>query len=370
MFYDKKIKYFDYMENGQRQRNAGFAKLEARDKVCNITLQVSGLHVIDNDARKVYLLSGDRKELLCEIMLKQGRGSARLQLPCGDLCGGISYEEAEAMQILVSPGREVLCRIVESRKGKEAEKVREAEEEKAREAEEEKARRAEEKRKIKEMQEAEEVRRVEDVRKIEERKVEEIRKIEEEQRTEEIRKKGEEQRAEEVRRIEEIQKAEEIQRAEEIKAIEEEQRAEEIRKIEELTIAQEQVPEQDTIPRTQTPLLDDKWKQLSAIYPHISPFDDERDYLSIGPGDFVILTQRYYKLVNNSFLLHGFYNYKHLILTRMENRGEVRFYIGVPGNFYEREKQVAVMFGFESFECHEEPAGSGDFGYYMIRVEI
>ena len=130
------------------------------------------------------------------------------------------------------------------------------------------------------------------------------------------------------------------------------------------------MPEQDIIPRTQTPLLDDKWKQLSAIYPHISPFDDERDYLSIGPGDFVILTQRYYRLVNNSFLLHGFYNYKHLILTRMENRGEVRFYIGVPGNFYEREKQVAVMFGFESFECHEEPAGSGDFGYYMIRVEI
>jgi hypothetical protein len=42
----------------------------------------------------------------------------------------------------------------------------------------------------------------------------------------------------------------------------------------------------------------------------------------------------------------------------------------VPGNFYDREKQVAVMYGFESFECAKEPAGQGDFGYYMIRVEL
>ena len=118
------------------------------------------------------------------------------------------------------------------------------------------------------------------------------------------------------------------------------------------------------------PLQEDKWKQLSSIYPHIAPFQDDREYLSIGPGDFVIFTQKYYRLVNNSFLLHGFYNYKHLILTRMEKRNEIVYYIGVPGNFYDREKQVAVMFGFESFECREEPAGNGDYGYYMMRVEI
>ena len=28
------------------------------------------------------------------------------------------------------------------------------------------------------------------------------------------------------------------------------------------------------------------------------------------------------------------------------------------------------MFGFESIECKTEPAGDGDFGYYMISVEI
>ena len=49
---------------------------------------------------------------------------------------------------------------------------------------------------------------------------------------------------------------------------------------------------------------------------------------------------------------------------------QVKYYIGVPGNFYEREKQVARMFGFESFEGTREPAWEGDFGYYLIAVEL
>ena len=118
------------------------------------------------------------------------------------------------------------------------------------------------------------------------------------------------------------------------------------------------------------PMLEEKWEQLWAVYPHLVPFEDEREYLQMGLGDFVILRERFYRLVHNSFLLHGFYNYRHLILTRLERRGESFFYIGVPGNFYDREKQVALMYGFESFECAKEPAGQGDFGYYMIRVEL
>ena len=117
-------------------------------------------------------------------------------------------------------------------------------------------------------------------------------------------------------------------------------------------------------------MSEDKWFQLLAIYPHIKPFCDEREYLSIGPADFVLFTSASYRASNNSFLLHGYYNYHHLILTRIERRGEILYYLGVPGNYYDREKQVAVMFGFESFECAEEPAQNGDFGYYMMRVKL
>ncbi len=117
-------------------------------------------------------------------------------------------------------------------------------------------------------------------------------------------------------------------------------------------------------------LMEDKWQQIWAIYPHIRPFQDGREYLSISPADFVLLPGDAYRAANNSFLLHGYYNYEHLILTRIEKRGEISYYIGVPGNYYDREKQVAVMFGFESFECGTEPAQPGDFGYYMMRTQL
>jgi hypothetical protein len=120
----------------------------------------------------------------------------------------------------------------------------------------------------------------------------------------------------------------------------------------------------------QARIQEDKWKQLSALYPHMAPFQDDRDFLTIGPNDFVILNRNFHKLVNNSFLLHGYYNYNHLILLRKVKRGTELFYIGVPGNFYEKEKQVALMYGFESFECKKEPAQEGDFGYYMIPVDL
>ena len=117
-------------------------------------------------------------------------------------------------------------------------------------------------------------------------------------------------------------------------------------------------------------MKDTKWEQLSSIYPHIHPFRDAREFLSVGPEDFVVLRERCYQMTHNSFLLHGYYNYRHLLLLRQETAGQAKYYIGGPGNFYEREKQVARMFGFESFEGAREPAWEGDFGYYLISVEL
>lgn len=117
---------------------------------------------------------------------------------------------------------------------------------------------------------------------------------------------------------------------------------------------------------------DDKWEQLLKQYPKIHPFGDERTFISIEPKDFVILQASCQKLVNNSFLLHGFYNYHYLILGQdkalREEAGE-SFYVGVPGTYFEREKMVAVMFGFEGFEC-SGAVEVGKFGYYMRKVEL
>ena len=135
--------------------------------------------------------------------------------------------------------------------------------------------------------------------------------------------------------------------------------------------AKGKIPEEDKKTLLK-PILGNKWGQLQSAYKSVHPFGDERIYLSIEPKDFIVLQAPYQRLVNNSFLLHGYYNYRHLILGPDEEIGtgeEICFYLGVPGTYFEREKMVAVMFGFEGFEC-AGPVEVGKFGYYMRRVEL
>lgn len=112
-------------------------------------------------------------------------------------------------------------------------------------------------------------------------------------------------------------------------------------------------------------LKEDKWEQILDTYEQIHPYGDERVYVKLEPKDFVILQSRYQHLVNNSFLLHGFYNYRYVILGKEQD-----YYLGVPGVFYEREKMVALMFGFEAFECPGGNVRAGEFGYYLRKVEL
>lgn len=136
----------------------------------------------------------------------------------------------------------------------------------------------------------------------------------------------------------------------------------------------------DEIP-LQEMLHEDKWQQLCTLYPVCHPFEDGEDYISIAPKDFVILRKEYQNLVSNSFLLHSFYNYHHVILGKT-GENDI-YYIGAPGAYLEREKKVAVMFGFEGFAQSVRGNGgsaagrggkpaveTGAFGYYMRKVEI
>lgn len=109
-----------------------------------------------------------------------------------------------------------------------------------------------------------------------------------------------------------------------------------------------------------------KWQQLLKSYKQVRPYGDERIYIAIEPKDFVIMSGEYQHLAHNSFLLHGFYNYRHVILGTENDM----YYLGVPGVYYEREKMVAMMFGFEAFECEGGKAENGKFGYYLKRIKI
>ena len=49
-----------------------------------------------------------------------------------------------------------------------------------------------------------------------------------------------------------------------------------------------------------------------------------------------------WRVANNSFLLHGYYNYHYLILLEEENQ----MWLGVPGIYHRKEAKAAEVFGF------------------------
>lgn len=97
--------------------------------------------------------------------------------------------------------------------------------------------------------------------------------------------------------------------------------------------------------------------------------DDEPEELQTGFRKIIELDvleeeMLFRSYLHNSFLLHGYYNYGHLVLD--ERNGESR--LGVPGNYYEREQMVATMFGFPDFEpAGREKIQTGTFGYYFTK---
>ena len=75
-------------------------------------------------------------------------------------------------------------------------------------------------------------------------------------------------------------------------------------------------------------------------------------------------------MCKNSFLLHGYMNYGYLLLASYVKRGMYEYYLGVPGVFYEKERQVAKLYGFDFFEADRENAREGDFGIYFMKIAL
>lgn len=61
------------------------------------------------------------------------------------------------------------------------------------------------------------------------------------------------------------------------------------------------------------------------------------------------LPKRYWYLGNNSFLLHGFFNYRYLFLGKRMVDGTETIFLGVPGVYSSQECVMAALFGFPEF---------------------
>lgn len=299
--YDRKIRYLDYYENGQRCQGAGFIKLERRNDLCNISLQVNGLYRKDRFTRPFLLVGEEGERELCKLQIAEGGIKTYFEgLNSQDLGGqGISYERLLGIRIPIADGKEIRCfwRRNPSAMPGENSSV-----------------------------------------------------------TQENRESANEETVREVIQGPGAEQADPMQQTHPIQQTHPKE--------------QQGHPQGKTGQPGTTVFQETKWEQLWMIYPHVHPFSDDREFLSVSPSDFVLLNRQSYPLVNNSFLLHGYYSFRHLILMRGGNRGQAKYYIGVPGNLYERDRKSAIMFGFESFECAKEPAKEGDFGYYLIPVEL
>ena len=111
------------------------------------------------------------------------------------------------------------------------------------------------------------------------------------------------------------------------------------------------------------------WDRLASTHVKMRPFGTQTEYYRMALEDIYLLKEECHILRNNQFLLHGYYNYKHLILGPA-NGQKSAFFIGVPGNFYKQEVNAARMFGFEYFENGGNKVEVGDFGYYMKKVKL
>ena len=97
--------------------------------------------------------------------------------------------------------------------------------------------------------------------------------------------------------------------------------------------------------------------------------NEKKKARKIQRSDISVLPRRFWFLANNSFLLHGYHNYNHLLLAEEDGR----LWLGVPGIYDPREAKVADLFGFPQFtrkyaDClelePEECSDNADFGYW------
>ena len=116
------------------------------------------------------------------------------------------------------------------------------------------------------------------------------------------------------------------------------------------------------------------WDRLRVTYPKVTAFEcaDGCEILVIKPQDIGLLPRENWVYGNNSFLLHGYYNYRYLILAGLGKPGERgRYILGVPGHYGNNEKYMAAMFGFDRFvRSTRQPPRDSRFGYWYTDLNF
>ena len=409
LYFDKRIRYLHYYESGVKLQSAGYVNFQVRDQRCLMNLYVRGPRLMGNGMGKIYLEYGCvfddfphiwkeenakcKRVLLDEMQIWNGQGSYYARLDALHMADtGLRYDQICGICIELSQNRvlssrwivehtmpEKLTGISEDMVSEESAGTAEdraskrntgkfydnfylGEESDASMTEEKSGEEWEENRERDLQEKAEETRE----RELQE-KTERTQERDLQEKTEETQSKDSEVAREENIRTESEKEPDRTEKPENAEASETSGESKEAKDSETSEKSEEMLKALDWSGNGKKNKSD--WDDLKEKFPVIHPLGDE-EYLKLDLSDLSSLRDEKQVLEQNSFLLHGYYNYKYLILGKQEKGGKLQYYLGVPGIYHEREKAVAIMFGFEAFEGNREPIRRGDFGYYFRRVSL
>lgn len=322
MAYKRQIAYFDLIEFGEKKRNGGFCKWEQKNIFHSVQITLNGLK--DEENRKVNIFTREKKEL-GEVSIKNGGASLYIEREDKE---GIWEWEFSEMHIPLSEGRELVAEfeVDVKRKPEKVESTPEVLQVKRNNGEEGKEKR--------------------------EREIEVLQ-------TEKLPMR---EMYEGETRSRELRLGEVKVQLDEIRVWGEKTEEKQLKEVPMESIAQSEEQLLEDVP------LYSLWDCLTKTHEVIHPFGTEARYCKIGVEEILLLKERYHILRKNQFLLHGYYNYKYLIIGKKDSDSE-EYWLGVPGIYHEREKMAARMYGFEKFEGRKTSYRVGDLGFYLITVE-
>lgn len=322
--YQRFVTYINLYEENSKIKSVGFAKIESRAKACDMEIHMRGTGYT-GIACPVYLFVRENDRMLGisigKIPLTGGSGDSRFSLD-GENIGGSGYGLGRICGFLILVTENIMFASQWDEK---------------------------------------EIRR------------ERLTLLEEVSRSEKL------EPEDEIQHIEEVEPEREQPKAEEPKPEPEELEAErELQAEDGIGLTNEQLIFGESIQATEAAAQPTeqpwamKWQFMLENYPVMTPFEREDEVLCIRMElkDLRLLPKRYWYLGNNSFLLHGFFNYRYIILGAMQEKRQKRWFLGVPGVFQSQEKVMAAIFGFPEYKSEKiSEQKTGQFGYWYRFLE-
>ena len=401
--YHRLISYIYAYEGGIKGKNTGFAKLETRGTSCRIQVSVRRVFA-GGSPIGVYLLAGQEEIRIGTLFVRGGNGEFRAVVNCENIegsgcnmeecCGLTLHETDSAWRAYTTIWEDAVAHAAEVELADvTAEKVREQEAEK-----EEATRKLAERAQEAEGQNAEEVPDISETPDHQEAEIvqeaqtetpqESFQESNQEVQTETPQERSQESNQEAQTETPQKSSQESFQEAQtEERRKDSQESTREVRK----EMPPDSPPDHQEAfqPGSQNqkqPQPDSSkefpkedpaetlWDRLRVTYPKVTAFEcaDGCEILVIKPQDIGLLPRENWVYGNNSFLLHGYYNYRYLILARLGKPGERgRYILGVPGHYGNNEKYMAAMFGFDRFvRSTRQPPRDSRFGYWYTDLNF